>query len=228
MLVAEDLLLLLTDDATGKFATDSNRLDLGLAGACVIELARLGRVDVSGENEAVKKGRLVMRDDATTDDALLDEVLRRCAARAGAVPSKVLGKLGKDVRSQLLDRLVDRGILRRTEGRLLGLFPYSRWPAVDSAHEQQLRAQLESVLLRDAPPDPRTAALAGLLSALDAAHKVVDAPDRKAVRKRAKEIRETQWASGAVGKAVEAVESAVMVTLVAATVAASAGGAVGS
>ena len=101
----------------------------------------------------------------------------------------------------------------------------SRWPAVDSAHERRLIEQLAAVLLRGTVPEPRTAALAGLLSAVDAAHKVVDAPDKKAVRRRAKEIRESQWATDAVGKAIEAVESAVMVAIMAATVSAGAAGA---
>ncbi len=38
--MAEDLLLLLTDDATGKFAVSGATMDLALAGACVLQLAR--------------------------------------------------------------------------------------------------------------------------------------------------------------------------------------------
>lgn len=224
MLIAEDLLLLLTDDESGKFRVDGNRLDLALAGACVIELAMLHRIDVAGEGETVKPGRLVVRDETPTSDDVLDGVLRHCARLHGAKPKDALGKIRKGVRPVVLDRLTGRGLLRREQVRILGIFPATRWPAVDSSHEQGSLEQLRAVLLRAAVPDSRIAALVGLLSAVDAAHKVIDADDRKAVRRRAREIRESQWATEAVGKAVEAVESAVMIAVVAGGAAAGAGG----
>ncbi len=223
MLIAEDLLLLLTDDQDGKFEVDGTALNLVLAGACVVELAMDGRVDVAGEGEQVKKGRLVVRDDTRVNDPLLDDVLARCADRAGAKPQDVLGKIGKDIREGVLDRLIERGILRREEGRVLGIFPITRWPAVDSEHEHEVLDRLEAALVNGEEPDRRTASLAALLSAVDAAHKVVPAPDRKAVKKRAKEIRESEWAADAVGKAIEAVQAAVVATVAAGAAAAGAG-----
>jgi hypothetical protein len=214
MLIAEDQLLLLTDDASGKFAVDGNALNLALAGACVLELAEQGRIDVAAEGEQVKKGRLVVRDEASTGDAILDEVLARCADREGKRPQSVLSGVGKGVRASLLDRLADRGILTKAEGRVLGIFPTTRWPASDSAHERAVHARLEDVLVKGASPDPRTAALAALLSAVDAAHKVVPSSDRRGVKRRAKEIRESEWAADAVGKAITAVQAAVTASIV--------------
>lgn len=228
MVIAEDLLLLLTDDETGKFVVDGGRLDLALAGACVIELAMLSRVDVAGEGDAAKAGRLVVRDETPTGDAVLDGALEQCVRLHGAKPQNALGKIRKNLRPVVLDRLAAQGVVRRHETRLLWIFPVTRWPVIDSAHEREILDQLRAALLNGATPDSRTAALVGLLSAVDAAHKVIVAEDRKAVRKRAREIRESQWATDAVGKAVEAVESAVMVTIMAAAVTASAGGAAGT
>ncbi len=224
MLIAEDLLLLLTDDESGKFIVNGNRLDLALAGSCLIELAMSGRVDVAGEAEAVKKGRIVVRDQTPTGDSVLDGVLQQCTRLRGTKPQNALGKIRKQLRPAVLDRLARRNMIRREDTRLLGIFPVTRWPAADSAHEQVLRGQLSAVLLRGADPDARNAALVGLLSAVDAAHKVIRSSDRRAVRRRAKQIRENQWATDAVGKAIEAVESAVIAGITAAVVATSAGG----
>ena len=77
MLIAEDLLLLLTDDLTGKHVVGNPGLDLALAGANLVELAERGRVDVAGERDEVKTGRIVVRDPSPTGDAVLD---RRCDA----------------------------------------------------------------------------------------------------------------------------------------------------
>lgn len=214
MIIAEDLLLLLTDDESGKSITDESSLDLALAGAVLLELAQLGRVTVAGPDEDVKEGRLRVLDGSPIGDAVLDESLRRVGDKAGKKPESVLNPLGKDLREQLLERLTAAGILRRQDGKVLGIFPTKRWPAVDRAHEAEVMTRLRSALVVGTTPDPRTAALAALLSAVDAPHKVLGAAgeelDSKAVRRRAKEIREGAWAADAVGKAIEAVQAAVM------------------
>ena len=46
MLIAEDLLLLLTDDRTGKLLAPSNQVDIALGGALLVELALAHRVEV--------------------------------------------------------------------------------------------------------------------------------------------------------------------------------------
>jgi Golgi phosphoprotein 3 (GPP34) len=43
LLLAEDLLLLLTDDRTGKLVIASNQVDIALGGAMLVELALVER-----------------------------------------------------------------------------------------------------------------------------------------------------------------------------------------
>ena len=49
MLLAEDLLLLVTDDASGRLAVPGMQADAGLGGANLVELTLLGHVDISIE-----------------------------------------------------------------------------------------------------------------------------------------------------------------------------------
>lgn len=194
MIIAEDLLLLLTDDESGKTMVDGSYVDLALAGAVLLELAELRRVTVAGPDEDVKKGRVRVLDPSPTGDAVLDESLRRVGEKHGKKPESILSALGKGLREHLLERLSAAGILRRQEGKVLGIFPTTRWPADDRAHEAEVLSRLRSALVVGTTPDLRTAALAGLLSAVDAPHKVLGGTgeeiDKKAVRRRAKEIRE--------------------------------------
>ena len=46
MLLAEDLLLLLTDDTTGRLAVPGAPADAGLGGAVLAELVLMGKVDL--------------------------------------------------------------------------------------------------------------------------------------------------------------------------------------
>lgn len=217
MLLAEELLLLALDDETGR--NRLNSIDLGLAGAVLIELALLERVRVAERGESVKAGRLVMVPGPAPANPVLARGLDLVADRAGRKPEQVLQPLGKGLREWLADALVDAGVLRREKHRVLGLFPTTRLPAQDTAHETAVREQVWAAL-NGARPDPRTAAMIALLSALNAVTTVFDAPDKRAVRKRAKEIAEGQWAANAIRKAIEAINAATVAAVTAATVAA--------
>jgi hypothetical protein len=222
MLIAEDLLLLLYDDATGKPITGSQGLDYALAGAVLIELTMQRKLDVTTEG---KTGRLQVLDGAPTGDAILDERLAYVVEKPGKKPKDQLGKLSKHLRDQLLARLAERGILQADQGKVLGLFPVTRWPAKDARHEQEVRTKLAAVLTQGLAPDERTGALIALLSALNVVPKIVtDAVDKRALKQRAKEIADSDWAADAVKKAVAEMQAAVTTAvLVSTTAAASAG-----
>lgn len=211
MLIAEDLLLVLTDDDSGKLATSSAAVDVALGGAVLAELALAGRVDLTGPGEG-RKGRLVVRDGPPPDDAVLADALDVVTARAGKKPESVVTALGKGLRARLYERMVERGILRPERARILGIFPARRWPAVDSGYERDLRARLEQALVVGLVPQPRVAELVSLLWGLRSVHKVVDRRrhglSRRDLDRRAKEVAADRWPGLAVRKAVDAQSAA--------------------
>lgn len=215
MLIAEELLLLILDDQTGKLSVDGTNVDLGLAGGVLVELVVLGKVDIAAENESVKKGRLVVRDALPTGDSVLDAGLAHVAERVGKRPQSVLGPIKKQLRNTLLERLVAAGEVRSEHGKILGIFPTLRFPAAATGHESASRARLGDVLIRGLEPDPRTGALIGLLHSIDAVTKTVPTDDRKALKRRAKAIAEGQWAPEAVRKAIQAIQSATTAAVIA-------------
>lgn len=223
MLIAEDLVLLAYDDETGRPLIDGTRLEYGLAGALLLELSVLGKVSVAGPGEEVKRDRLVVRDAAPVGDDILDHALAELADDEGRKPKSVLGALRKGVRDRLLRRLADRGLLREESGKVLGIFPTTRWPAEDASHEAAVRQRLRDVLVTGLEPDPRTASLVSLLLAVDGLRKAVPSDDHRAVKRRAKEISEGEWAADAVKKAVQEVQAAVTAGIVAASAAGAAG-----
>lgn len=225
MLIAEDLLLLLYDDESGKPIAGSPGLDYALAGAVLIELTLLGKTDITSAGDGVKPGRLKVLDAAPTGDPILDERLAFVVGKPGKRPKDQIGRLSKKLRDQLLTRLADRGVLEADEDKVLGLFPVTRWPAKDARHEAEVRSKLEAVLKVGTTPDERTGALIALLSALNVVAKVVtDAVDKKALKQRAKQIAESDWAADAVRKAVTEMQAAVTAAIVVASSTAAASG----
>lgn len=107
------------------------------------------------------------------------------------------------------DRLVERGFLRHESTRFMG---FNKWPAADSTHEDHVRAGLYRVMVDNEEPTTRQAALIALLAALGVIVKVAaeagHALDRKAAKRRAKELMEQNWASAAVRQSVQSVQSA--------------------
>jgi len=213
MLIAEDIVLLVTDDETGKKASTSTGLDAALAGALLIELAIRERVELEGKG---RKAKVVVRDGTPTGEPLLDDALTRLSGSAPVTPTTAVNRLSKKVQSRVHDSLAERGILRREEGRVLGIFPVTRWPAADSAHEAALRAQLHDALVVGVDPAPDVAATICLLRAGDLLNAAVDKADRSVAKKRAKEIESVTWASDGVRQVVEAANAAVMVVVMAA------------
>ena len=204
-MIAEDLLLLLYNDESGKPITGNPGLDYSLAGAVLIELTQLGKVDIAVAGDQVRVGRLKVLDTSSTGDAILDERLALLAGKSGQRPKNLIGKLSKGLRNQVLARLAERGVLEAKKDRVLGLFPVTRWPAKDARHEAGVRTALGGVLKVGTQPDQRAAALIALLSAADAVPKVItDAVDKRALKRRAKEFAESDWAAEAVRQAIQA------------------------
>jgi hypothetical protein len=213
--LADDLLLVLLDPASGKPRTAGTKLDYGLAGALLLELALAERIDVVGAKPS--KAQVVVLDDAPLEDDLLADAARRIGGKRRRA-DRLVPALSKGLRGRLLERAEQRGDVRRQ--RLL--LRRDRWPAADDARARALVARLHDVLLTGITPDPRTAGLVALLAAIDAAPAAVEAPDRatrKAVSRRARQIGEGAWAAESVRRAVKAAYDAVAASTAAAVAA---------
>jgi hypothetical protein len=223
MLLAEDLLLLVTDDTSGQLSAPAAQVDAGLGGANLVELAMMNKVDLSGEGEAGRPGRVVVRDPAPAGDDVLDAALAILTANQGRKPSAVIRPLSKNLRHTLYGRLAAAGVVRAERGKILGIFPTRTWPAQDASHEAQVRQLVTQALVQQAAPDPRTAALIALLHALKCEHKIVDPRayglSRRQLAARAEEIAGGNWASAAVRKAIDEMNAAVIAATTAATAA---------
>lgn len=223
-LIAEDLFLLLLDDQKGTLSGVTSP-DPVLGGSLLIELAMAGAVEVAEKTSMWKTARVQAVADSAPDDVLLRAAYDLVAEKPRAAQDLVT-RLGKGLQPKLGERLADRGILERRDSKILGVFPRTRWPALDRTREEQVRSAVTAALVQGVQPDDRTGAVVALLNAVDKAHKVVDHEglSSREVRKRAKEISEGAWAAKAVRDSISAATAAVAAVAVAGAVAASSGG----
>lgn len=223
--LTDELLLLTLDPASGRPALDGTRLRAVVAGATVAGLVLDGALVLDGTG---KQARLRSTGAAGPTDPRLREVLELSEGRR---PQQVVSKVGgagawRDragaLRDLSLGTLTAAGVLRAEEGRVLGVFPRTRWTVTDPAVVEALRGRVVAALADGAPvADARTAALVALLAAVDHLGPLTGLARREAKR-RAEVATAGDWAAPAVRAAVEEVHLAVMAGVVAATGAAAA------
>ncbi|GAA1856877.1 GOLPH3/VPS74 family protein [Myceligenerans crystallogenes] len=229
MLIAEDLLLLAVDDESGKTVHVDN-LGARLAGAILADLAEADRILTRGAPEAgasqedrkkAAEANILITNNAATGNKALDAALEILKNERQA--GKVVNLVAKDAEDNILEGLVERGILEKKETKLFALLPQTSWPAPDSSHENALRANLRKVLLEGAEPDARTGTLISLLHGTSLVSNVlgkdVEKDARKAAEARAEEIAGSEWGAGNVAAQVAIAASAAAVVAVGAAVA---------
>ena len=111
---------------------------------------------------------------------------------------------------------------RRDEGKVLGLFPRTRYAELDAGPERALRDRLVGILVAGADPDRRSALLLGLVRPAGLVGELVPREQRKAATRRAEEVAESGLVGTAVDRAVRDIQASILTASTAAIVASTA------
>ncbi|GGI07120.1 GOLPH3/VPS74 family protein [Isoptericola cucumis] len=214
--LAEDLLLLLFQPDSGTIAGE-NTLFYVLGGAVLADLGL-------GEHVRTCTGRggtttVVAVEERPPSDHVLRSAWEYVTDKPRGVQT-ALAAVGPPLRGPLLDRLVDRGDIRRRTRKALGLFNTTVLED-GSGRRARLLSDVHQVLVDGTVPTPRTAALAALLSGsgtLPQFHREI--PWTSTVIARAKELEQGHWGADATAEAVARTVTATIVSsvVIAATV----------
>ncbi len=203
LLIVEDLTLLMMDDASGAIA-GAGTLYYTLGGAVLVELGLDGHIRADENDVGLNGVKVHAVAGRTPSDPLLRAAHAKVGERLRGVQTLLI-ELGTGVakREAVLDRLVERGVLRQETKKTLGLFRTTSTKMADTGYKKALVEKVRAVLIDGAEPDDRTAALTGLLSAsgtLPTLHRSI--PWSGKVYKRAKELEGSSWGAEAVNAAV--------------------------
>lgn len=198
----EELLLLALDPTTGTTAQPQS-LDLGLAGAQLVELALAGRIAPDGDRIAVVAPRPT--GDPTLDCAL--ELLRRRGAPVRAVHWIGGPRLG--LRQTYLSHLERCGMVHAVAYQMCGVLPTTRYQATDTEISREIKARLDSAIRTGVPPDPRTAALAALAHAVGLGKHLYPGNEGRSSRSRLRDLIRHDPMGGLVAHAVMDVQNGV-------------------
>lgn len=196
--LAEELLLLLLQPDNGSIAGEGT-LYYVLAGAVLTELGFSGHIRSSDVQD-------VHRVEAVSSNSPTEHLLRAGWEYLSDRPRDVqdfLAAIGPSLRQPLLDRLADRGDIRRVTKKVLGLFETTALEIVDNSRRDRLLAGVRAVLVDGTPQTPRITALAALLYGSGTLPQFDrDIPWTSAVISRAEELKAGDWGAGAAADAV--------------------------
>ena len=192
--IAEDLFLLLLDNAAAQPGLDRSRRERVLSAAVLLDLALLCRVRPTVNGEPVAPGRLV----ALAGPMPLDPVMEPAftlLTRRPLSPASAVSKMRRGIQENIAQHLERTGQIRRVRLQSKRLrHPYA-WPVTNRERVTQARAALLSALFDRQPPTPSTAAIVSLLHAVDGLGALVSLNDRgwRWVHMRAGEIASGSW-----------------------------------
>lgn len=192
--IAEDLFLLLLDNATGQPGLERARRERVLAAAVLLDLAYACRIRPSVPGDAVEPGRLIALALGSPPDPVVEpafQMLHRQPLR----PARAVSKVSRDVQDNLALHLERLGQIRRVrlQPKRSGQ-PYA-WPLTHRDRASRARTDLLSALFDRHPPTPTTAAIVTLLHAADGLGALLSLNDRgwRWVHARAGEIASGSW-----------------------------------
>ncbi|MBV9322143.1 MAG: GPP34 family phosphoprotein [Mycobacterium sp.] len=195
--IAEDLLLLLLDNASAQPGLDRSRRDRVLTAAALLDLAHACRIRPAVDSEAVEPGLLIVLSGPDLDDPVLAPALQLLLRRPIS-PANAIAKLKRDTPTAVFNQLERKGHLKQVRLQTKGFkHPYA-WPLTDRRRVAQARAALTAALFNQQCPDPATATIISLLYTVNGLGAILSLDQRgwEWVRDRAGDIASGSWVSG--------------------------------
>jgi hypothetical protein len=192
--IAEDLLLLLLDNASAQPALERDRRERVLAAAVLLDLAYACRIRPAVPGDPAEAGRLLALTAGGPADPVGEPALQLLQRRP-LRPDVAVSKLRKGTQEGLTLHLERLGQVRRVRLQSKRFAKPYAWPLTNRQRVGQARAQVLSALFDRRPPTPSTAAIVSVLHAADGLGALLSLNDRgwRWVHTRATEIASGSW-----------------------------------
>ncbi len=210
----EAITLISLDDEKGNFTAAGGYINYAFAAALVMDL-------ILEERAELRDDYLHLTTNAITESRALNQYIDDIRKRKKELKIKDWLHLlvtSSKYRNLCVDRLVQQGILQRTEKKVLWVFTLDRYPMLNGKPEKNLRERLRALMLEEQAGEP-TEKERMLLGIVHHCHLYPGLLPEKQDRKTAKARLEILTSEGAMqshlGKAIQDMHTAIMVTTMA-------------
>jgi len=195
--IAEDLFLLLLDNASAQPGLDKGRRERVLSGAVLLDLAYACMIRPAVAGEAVETGRLLALSGTGPMDPVVEPAFQLLLRRPLS-PAAAVAKLRRSTEENLVEHLERTGEIRRIRLHTKRFNRSYAFPLTNRDRVTQARAAMLSALFDRRYPAPSTAAIISLLHAVDGLGALLSLNERgwRWVHDRASEIASGAWVDG--------------------------------
>ena len=205
----EEFLLLALNDQSGQIhPLAPSTLDLAIAGAVLMDLTLRSRIDNDLRD-------MFVVDASPTGDTILDPILRVMALSPVLTPHpiaywlRLLSEEAIAYREKALHRMVDRGIIKRQNFKILWVFGKRRYPLVDDKEVREVKLRIMGVVLGNDVPSPRDIMLTGLAESCGLFRHLLSAEELQNNAARITQVSHMDLIGQAVAKGVADIDSAI-------------------
>ncbi|MEE4196168.1 MAG: GPP34 family phosphoprotein [Bacteroidales bacterium] len=215
----EKFILIALDARKGKFVIDSLSLNYGIAGAILLELSEMNRIDI-------EKKRLILIDDKLTDNEVINASIKTIRKTHKKRTAKFwvnkIGNSGSRYKKQILRDLSGKNILSvRRKSYFFGIFNFYSYPLIDPEYRNELTRHLLGIARGQKKADLESLLLLSLLNSCKLSRTLFPSKkEYKEANKRIKELTRDIEISDAVQKTLKEIQTAVLVATTSAFLAA--------
>jgi Golgi phosphoprotein 3 len=206
---AEEILLLSLDDQGTIRQLSAVSLDYALAGAVLTDLALLNRIDTDLE-------ALFVVDSTPTGDTFFDSVLGEIHSDVNRWPAMHwldhFSKQGARIQELVLNRLIEKQILKKENRKILWVFEVNRYPIIDNTEPREVKTRLRELILSDDLPDPHDAVLISLANSCGLFSEIFTKSELDSVRARIESLARLDLVGREIVRAITTIEKAVFMT----------------
>jgi hypothetical protein len=200
-------LLTLNDEREKKNTTKYEKLNYGLAGSILIELALSGKVMVN------QKHRLEVVDAASTEDEIMDRtllVLQESDKKRKLTywVEALTGKFEK-INKRLTERLVSNGVFIVEDDELLWAIPSEVYPEHNASAKYCLKESLRAIVLGDGVGDIRSLSLLCMVNSSEMLDLVFTRDERREANRNIHEMLVTEALKNPAAQVIEEINNAI-------------------
>jgi len=203
--LAEDIILLLLDDDTGKLASiDLMTLNYAMAGAVLMDLALRNKIDNDLES-------LIVADSTPTGLQMLDTYLDKISSENKENNTRYwlteLSNYGEDIVDSALNMLVEKKILKTEEKKILWVIGTRVYPMIDDKEEKEVKRRIIHLLMSDEIPTPQDVVLVSLMDTCSLFTMILSRKEVEKLSSRIEQIRKLDLIGQEVTKVLERLRS---------------------
>ena len=207
----EEIMLMLIEDESGRILhVPELSMRCVLAGAVMMELAMLDKIDSDIDN-------ILVIDSSPTGDPLLDPILEDIVNNDKTKNPKAwvesLALESEKIKNMALGRLVEKKILEKVDDKFLWVFKTRRYPVVDGKAEQEVKLRILDVLFSDKLPNPRDIVIIGLVDACGIFKHILSEVQYRKCQERIRQVRNMDLIGRAVNNSVRDIEATLALAL---------------